>query len=198
MEGLVPWLIVGLGNPGPKYSANRHNIGFMVADELVRRLGATFQDKFEGRVARGRLAGVDVLVLEPQTFMNLSGAALGAAASYFKIAPEHVIVIHDELDLPFEQVRVKVGGGHAGHNGLRSVFQHFGADFVRVRCGIGRPVQSDVVSYVLSDFSVTERETLGAFVDEAAEAVELIVSRGALEAMNVIHPRQKRKGTMAE
>jgi PTH1 family peptidyl-tRNA hydrolase len=170
----------------------------MVADELVRRLGATFQDKFEGRVARGRLAGVDVLVLEPQTFMNLSGAALGAAASYFKIAPEHVIVIHDELDLPFEQVRVKVGGGHAGHNGLRSVFQHFGADFVRVRCGIGRPVQSDVVSYVLSDFSVTERETLGAFVDEAAEAVELIVSRGALEAMNVIHPRQKRKGTMAE
>ncbi len=194
----MPWLIVGLGNPGPKYSANRHNIGFMVADELVRRLGATFQDKFEGRVARGRLAGVDVLVLEPQTFMNLSGAALGAAASYFKIAPEHVIVIHDELDLPFEQVRVKVGGGHAGHNGLRSVFQHFGADFVRVRCGIGRPVQSDVVSYVLSDFSVTERETLGAFVDEAAEAVELIVSRGALEAMNVIHPRQKRKGTMAE
>lgn len=194
----MPWLIVGLGNPGPKYSANRHNIGFMVADELVRRLGSGFQDKFEARTARGRLGGADILVLEPQTFMNLSGTSLRAAASFFKIAPEHVIVIHDELDLAFEQVRVKVGGGHAGHNGLRSIFQHFGTDFVRVRCGIGRPAPGDVVSYVLSDFSVTERETLGAFVDEAAEAVELIVSRGALEAMNVIHPRQKRKGTTAE
>lgn len=204
----MPWLIVGLGNPGPKYSANRHNIGFMVADAIARRMDASFQEKFKGRVARGRFGGAEVVVLEPLTFMNLSGTSVGAAASFFKIAPENVIVVHDELDLPYAQVRVKVGGGHAGHNGLRSTFQHFGADFVRVRCGIGRPApaanderagaQIDVASYVLSDFSSTERETLESLVATATEAVELVVSRGALEAMNVIHPRDKRKGSVAE
>jgi len=193
----VPWLIVGLGNPGPRYRENRHNIGFMVADAIARRMGATFQSKFEGQAARGRFGGDDVLVLEPQTYMNVSGVALNAAATFFKTAPEHVIVIHDELDLPYGQVRVKVGGGHAGHNGLRSIFQHFGADFLRVRCGVGRPADGDVADYVLSDFSAAERETLGSFVDDAVEAVELIVSRGALEAMNVIHPRQRRKETTA-
>lgn len=195
----MPWLIVGLGNPGPKYSGNRHNIGFMVVDAVARRLGATFQRELDGRVARGRFAGADVILLEPQTFMNLSGVSLRAASTFFKIAPEHVIVVHDELDLPYPQVRVKVGGGHGGHNGLRSIFDHFGADFLRVRCGVGRPADGDIVEHVLSDFSALERETLEPdLIDEAVEALELIVSRGALEAMNVIHPRSKRKASLAE
>jgi len=194
----VPWLIVGLGNPGPSYSAHRHNIGFMVVDELARRMAERFSEKFKGRVARGRLSGDEVTLLEPLTFMNLSGASVGAASSYYKFTPERVIVVHDELDLPFAQVRVKVGGGHAGHNGLRSIFAHFGSDFVRVRCGIGRPAHGDVSGYVLSGFSPDEQPDLRRLVDDAADAVELIVGRGALEAMNTIHPQQKRRGSAKE
>ena len=193
----MPWLIVGLGNPGPSYSAHRHNVGFMVVDELARRVGDSFREKFKGRVARGRLGGDEVTLLEPLTFMNLSGVSVGAAAGFFKVTPERVVVVHDELDLPFGQVRVKVGGGHAGHNGLRSIFAHFGADFVRIRCGIGRPPDGDVSNYVLSGFTRDEQVELGRLVDEAAAAAELVVSRGPLEAMNTIHPQQKRKGSTA-
>jgi len=194
----MPWLVAGLGNPGPKYSGNRHNIGFMVADEIARLMGERFTAKFKGEVARGRFGEQDVLVLKPMTYMNLSGVSVGGAASFFKIPLEQVVVIHDELDLPYEQVRVKVGGGHAGHNGLRSIFQHFGREFVRVRCGIGRPVHGEVTDFVLSDFSTGERVTLPHLVEDGARAVELIVSRGPLAAMNELHPQQKQRDRQRE
>lgn len=207
----MPRLIVGLGNPGPRYADNRHNIGFMVADAVVKRMGARYERKHKGELARGRLGGVEVLVLKPLTYMNLSGASVAAAFTSIDTPLEHVIVVHDELDLAFEQVRVKVGGGHAGHNGLRSIFEHLGAalrrsdpeadpspnGFIRVRCGIGRPAHGDVSSHVLSGFSDDERITLPTLVDDAVEAVELIVTRGPLEAMNTVHPRQKMKGAEA-
>lgn len=203
----MPRLIVGLGNPGPRYADNRHNIGFMVADAIVARMGERYERKHNGELARGRLGGVDVLVLKPLTYMNLSGTSVAAAFTSIEIPLEHVIVVHDELDLPFEQVRVKAGGGHAGHNGLRSIFDHLGAalqrdapdgdrapnGFIRVRCGIGRPSHGDISSHVLSDFSADERITLATLIDDAADAVELVVTRGPLEAMNTVHPQQKKK-----
>ncbi len=189
----MSWLVVGLGNPGPGYSGNRHNIGFMVVDELARIMGERFRQKFKGDHARGRLGNEDLHLLKPMTYMNRSGTSVGAAAAFFKLPPENVVVIHDELDLQFEQLRVKIGGGHAGHNGLRSIFQHFGRDFVRVRCGIGRPAHGDVSDYVLSDFSRDERITLSHAIDDAVRAVELITGRGPLEAMNAIHPEQRAK-----
>ena len=159
------WLLAGLGNPGRTYAGNRHNIGFMVIDELARRAGANFSSKFKSEYVRTRLANKDVLLLKPITYMNKSGVGLGLAASFFKIPPERVIVVHDELDHDYGRVQVKIGGGHAGHNGLRSIFEHYGKDFARIRCGIGRPVHGSVSSYVLSDFSTDETPHLEGFVD---------------------------------
>jgi len=185
----MPWLIVGLGNPGPRYAKNRHNIGFMVADRLAQRAGDGFREKFHGQIARGRLAGRDAIVLQPLTWMNLSGISVGEAASFFKAAPSEVVVIHDELDLPLGEVKVKIGGGHAGHNGLRSIFEHFGKDFVRVRCGIGRPAVGDVTSHVLGDFRGEESASLLAMIDHATQAVLLILENGALAAQNATNPK---------
>ncbi len=178
------WLLAGLGNPGRTYAGNRHNIGFMVIDELARRFGADFSSKFKSDYARTRLGNKDVLLLKPTTFMNKSGVGVGLAASFFKIPAERVVVIHDELDHEFGRVQVKVGGGHAGHNGLRSIFEHYGKDFSRVRCGIGRPVHGSVSSFVLSDFSTDEAPVLEGFVDKAAACVESVVNLGAKETMN--------------
>ena len=185
----MTFVIAGLGNPGPKYAETRHNIGFMVADELARRAGEGFREKFKGEIARGRLAGQDVSVLKPMTFMNVSGTSVGACATFFKVPPERVLVVHDELDLEFGVLRLKDGGGHAGHNGLRSVFQHFGKEFLRLRCGIGRPPHGNVTAWVLQDFNEMERAELSDVVNGAANAVERVLRDGIRLAMNDVNQR---------
>ena len=189
----MPWIVVGLGNPGPQYAKNRHNIGFMVADRLAAAVGGQYRDKFHGLWVRGTLAGKDALVLKPMTWMNLSGTSVGEAATFYKAKPAEVVVIHDELDLPFGDVKVKVGGGHAGHNGLRSIFEHFGKEFVRVRCGIGRPKHGDVTPHVLGDFRGEELIGLPEMLDKAEKAVALILDQGALAAQNATNPKPAAK-----
>ncbi len=155
-------LIVGLGNPGTKYAANRHNIGFMALDrvETCHGLGP-WRSRFQGQIAEGRLGRNRVTLLKPQTFMNLSGQSVGEAMRYLKLSPDDVIVFHDELDLAPGKCRVKNGGGHAGHNGLRSIHQHIGADYRRVRLGIGHPGHKDrVAGYVLADFAQSDQDWL--------------------------------------
>jgi PTH1 family peptidyl-tRNA hydrolase len=179
-------LIVGLGNPGKRYEHHRHNVGFMVAAALRRAENLPDpREKFSGAFTKG-----DALaILEPMTFMTASGDSVQPCAAFLKTAPERIVVVHDELDLPFGDVRIKVGGGHAGHNGLRSVIQRLGsADFVRVRVGIGRPpasFQGDVAAYVLASFDANERAALGGVVDRAVAAVRAIAADGVAAAMNV-------------
>ncbi|PWE31355.1 aminoacyl-tRNA hydrolase [Maritimibacter sp. 55A14] len=155
-------LIVGLGNPGRKYAANRHNIGFMAVDRIAADHGFTpWRAKFQGQIAEGRLGHEKVILLKPETFMNLSGQSVGEAMRFFKLDPQDVIVFHDELDLAPGKLRVKQGGGHAGHNGLRSMHAHVGPDFTRVRLGIGHPGRKELVSgYVLHDFAQSDRDWL--------------------------------------
>ncbi|MDN5567863.1 MAG: aminoacyl-tRNA hydrolase [Paracoccus sp. (in: a-proteobacteria)] len=155
-------LIVGLGNPGAKYAANRHNIGFMALDRLAEDHGFTpWKTRFQAQTSDGRLGDMRVTLLKPQTFMNLSGQSVGEAMRYLKLTPDDVIVFHDELDLVPGKARVKQGGGHAGHNGLRSIHQHIGAEYGRVRLGIGHPGHKDrVAGYVLSDFAKAEQDWL--------------------------------------
>ncbi len=180
----MTWLVVGLGNPGREYADNRHNIGFMVVDELARRAGTELREKFNGRFAKARFGDEDVILLEPMTFMNRSGISVGAAGAFFKVPQDRTLVVHDELDLPFGQLRIKTGGGHAGHNGLRSIFAHFGSDFVRVRAGIGRPVHGDVSGYVLAGFGRDEAPVVPRFIDAAADAVDRVVREGPGPVMN--------------
>lgn len=151
-------LFVGLGNPGAKYAGNRHNIGFMAVEAIASAHGfGPWRAKFQGLVSEGMLGGEKVILLKPETFMNLSGQSVGEAARFYKIAPEAVTVFHDELDLAPGKLRVKRGGGHAGHNGLRSIIAHIGAEFQRVRLGIGHPGHKDrVAAYVLQDFARAE------------------------------------------
>lgn len=184
-------LIAGLGNPGPKYVGNRHNVGFMVVDELARRWGApSFRDKFKGEFAKVAVGGDDVVLLKPMTFMNLSGESVQAAMRFFKVPLGQVICVHDELDLEFGVVRLKVGGGTAGHNGLRSMVEHCGGpEFVRCRMGIGRPQRGRPEHYVLSDFNSLERVELVSVLDLGAEMVETAVREGARPAMNRHHGR---------
>ncbi|RNF34236.1 aminoacyl-tRNA hydrolase [Paracoccus methylarcula] len=155
-------LIVGLGNPGTKYANNRHNIGFLAVDRIAADHGlGPWKSRFQGQVAEGRLGDIRVTLLKPQTFMNLSGQSVGEAMRYLKLTPADVTVLHDELDLAPGKCRVKRGGGHAGHNGLRSIHQHIGADYDRVRLGIGHPGHKDrVAGYVLSDFAKADQEWL--------------------------------------
>ncbi len=187
------WLIVGLGNPGAKYARNRHNIGLMVVDELARRGGnEASQTKFHGRFCKVRLGNDEAVLLKPQQFMNRSGVSVGAAGAFYKLEPDRVLVIHDELDLDFGALQIKQGGGHGGHNGLRSVFQHFGKDFVRLRCGIGRPSYSgDVSGWVLTDFDKEDLADLPDFIYDAANAADAIVANGPASAMNVFNGRAR-------
>src|ERR1700683_5347644 len=184
------WLIAGLGNPGPEYAGNRHNAGFMVADLLAVRAGARFKrDRARAEVAVGRLAGVPVTLGKPKTFMNLSGGPVASLRSFYKIPPDRIVVVHDELDLPFAAIRLKLGGGDNGHNGLRSVTAAIGTrDYYRVRLGIGRPTgRLDAADYVLRDFSVTERKLLPEVLGRAADAVQALLSGGLAAAQNEFH-----------
>ncbi|NQV43305.1 MAG: aminoacyl-tRNA hydrolase [Rhodospirillales bacterium] len=170
-------LVVGLGNPGAGYARNRHNVGFMAVDEIVRRHSfGPYRAKFHGEVAEGLIAGEKILVLKPETYMNESGRAVQAAMTFYKISPLDVIVLHDELDLAGGKVRVKRGGGHAGHNGLRSIHDHVGSDYARVRIGIGHPGEKDrVVNHVLKDFSKDEEQWVVKLLDSIADHMGLLV-----------------------
>jgi peptidyl-tRNA hydrolase, PTH1 family len=185
-----PTLVVGLGNPGPRYVGNRHNVGFLVADELADRMGGRFKAHRTGAdVLEGRLVGHRVALVKPRSFMNLSGGPVVGAARFFKVPPEQLVVVHDELDLPYGTVRLKLGGGENGHNGLRSITKSLGTrDYHRVRFGIGRPPgRMDPADFVLHDFSATERKELAFSVDRCADAVEALVSMGLEAAQNVFH-----------
>ena len=179
-------LVAGLGNPGREYAANRHNVGFMVVEELARRHGGAWRSKFGGRLADIRIDEHRVGLLEPETYMNESGRSVQAAASFFKLEPDAILVVHDESDLEAGRLQVRRGGGLAGHNGLRSVAQQLGTpDFLRLRVGIGRPERGDrrpLADYVLSDFEPHEdREGL---VTRAADAVEALDAEGLEKAQH--------------
>lgn len=177
-ESLPMWLLVGLGNPGAKYDGNRHNIGFMAVDAIVAEYAiGPFKTKFQGHLAEGRIGDHKVAVLKPQTYMNESGRSVGEAARFYKIAPERIVVFHDELDLAQSKIRVKTGGGNAGHNGLKSIDAHLGTpDYVRVRLGIGHPGDKDRVhGYVLGDFGKAEREWVDPYLAAIADHAGLLL-----------------------
>ena len=190
------WLVVGLGNPGPRYESTRHNVGQMVVDELARRRGATFRShRANARVAETWLApGRPKLVLaKPYSFMNVSGGPVSGLAAFFGIDPERIIVVHDELDIPFDTIKLKIGGGHGGHNGVRDVAKALDTpEFTRVRVGIGRPPgRQDAADWVLDPFGTTERAQLPLLIGDAADAVELVVGEGLLAAQQRFHaPRE--------
>lgn len=178
------WLIVGLGNPGPSYAGHRHNVGYLVTDELARRMGESFRthksrlaDVVEGRLAPG---GPRVVLGRARSYMNESGGAVSALAKFYKVPADRIVVVHDELDIAFDTMRVKLGGGDNGHNGLRSIRSSLGAgDFYRVRVGVGRPPgRQDPAAFVLSNYSSAERKVLPLQVDRAADAVESLIERG--------------------
>jgi len=184
-------LVAGLGNPGREYAATRHNVGFMVADELARRLGGSWRAKFSGDLAEVRLNGLRLALLKPQTFMNESGRSVGAAARFFKVEPDDLLVVHDEVDLEPGRLQARLGGGLAGHNGLRSVAQHLGTpEFGRLRIGVGRPERGDprpVADFVLSEFS--PELDVDSRVARAADAVETVATEGLEEAQNRFNER---------
>src|SRR6266700_4406511 len=184
------WIIVGLGNPGPEYAGNRHNAGQMVLALLAERMGARFKaHRTRNDIAEGRLAGQPVTLARPQSYLNLSGGPVAAIAAFYKVSPERTVVLHDELDLPFGVVRLKLGGGDNGHNGLRSITASLGTrDYYRVRFGIGRPPgRMDAAVYVLRDFSAAERKELPLFIDRCADATETLIVKGLADAQNVYH-----------
>ncbi len=187
-----PALVVGLGNPGSGYAGNRHNVGFGVLAVLAGRTGGRFAaHKARADVLEGRLAGRRVVLAKPRTFMNLSGAAVAGLQRYYKVPTEQVIVVHDELDLPFGSLRLKLGGGDNGHNGLRSISGSLGSrDYLRVRFGIGRPPgRQDPAEFVLRDFAASERRVLDDLLEQAADAVEALLAGGLEAAQNVFHAR---------
>ncbi|UVJ40725.1 aminoacyl-tRNA hydrolase [Arthrobacter sp. CJ23] len=187
------WLIVGLGNPGNEYSHNRHNVGQMVLDELASRAGGSFKvHKSRAQVVEGRLGigGPRVVLAKPMTYMNVSGGPVAGLSKFFDIAPDHVIAVHDEIDIPFNTVKLKIGGGEGGHNGLRDISKALATkDYLRVRVGVGRPPgRMDTADYVLKDFATAEKKELPFLLDEAADAVELLMKEGLLAAQQRFHP----------
>jgi peptidyl-tRNA hydrolase, PTH1 family len=193
VEETHPWLVVGLGNPGREYAGNRHNVGFMIVDLLAARCGARFarHRRAVAEVAEGRLApgGPRLVIAKPMSYMNLSGGPVVALARFYKVPTDQVLIAHDELDIPYGQLRAKRGGGEGGHNGLRSITKSLGTkDYLRVRFGVGRPPgRQDPADYVLSDFSSTERKELEFLIDRAADMVEAIITRGLEWTQNAYH-----------
>jgi peptidyl-tRNA hydrolase, PTH1 family len=184
------WLVAGLGNPGPSYAKNRHNAGFMVLDVLAARAGGRFKaHRARADVLEGRMTGTRVVLAKPRSFMNESGGPVKGLLDFYKVPVERLVVVHDELDIPFGAVRLKQGGGDNGHNGLRSITKSVGAkDYLRVRFGVGRPPgRMDAAAFVLKDFSAAERKDLDLEVDRAADAVEALLSEGLGAAQNTFH-----------
>jgi PTH1 family peptidyl-tRNA hydrolase len=199
------WLVVGLGNPGPQYAGNRHNVGQMVLDELARRAGASFSSKGgvlsrrpQAATAEARLGtlpggapGPRAVLAKPSTYMNTSGGPVAALARYYDVPPERVVMVHDELDIPFGEIRLKIGGGEGGHNGLRDTTKALGTkEYLRVRVGVGRPPgRMDAADFVLRDFAKPEQKDLPWLLDAAADAVELLATEGLERAQLRFHTR---------
>ncbi|MFI9778869.1 aminoacyl-tRNA hydrolase [Streptomyces sp. NPDC051956] len=191
-DATAPWLIVGLGNPGPEYAMNRHNVGFMVADLLAERIGGKFKraGKAQAQVLEGRIGAPGpqnrrVILAKPMSFMNVSGGPVTGLRDFYKVPVGNIVAIHDELDIDYGTMRLKLGGGDNGHNGLKSITKSMGADYHRVRFGIGRPPgRMQVADFVLKDFSSTERKELDYLVDRAADAVECLVTEGLERAQS--------------
>lgn len=189
MADAAPWLLVGLGNPGAKYAGHRHNVGFMAVERWADRFATPgadgWREKFHARTVTLSTPFGRVVVLEPQTYMNRSGQAVGAAAGFFHVPPKQVVVVHDEIDFVLGRVAVKLGGGHGGHNGLRDIIPALGsAEFVRVRMGVGRPVHGEVADWVLSDFGASERAIeLPSMLERAEHAITAILRDGVQAAM---------------
>ena len=187
----LDFLVVGLGNPGREHAETRHNVGWMVVDELARRHGASFRGKYSGQFSEARLDDARIALLKPETYMNLSGSSVAPAARFYKLPPENVLVVHDEGDFDIGRLELKDGGGLAGHNGLRSIAQQLGTQgFLRLRIGVGRPERGDprpLADYVLSDFA--PHDDAEALVTRAADAVELLAARGLADAQARITTR---------
>ncbi|MET8688352.1 aminoacyl-tRNA hydrolase [Streptomyces sp. NPDC004732] len=191
-DASAPWLIAGLGNPGPDYAMNRHNVGFMVADLLAQRMGGKFKraGKAQAQVVEGRIgapgpASRRVILVKPMSYMNVSGGPVTALRDFYKVPTANIVAVHDELDIDHGTLRLKLGGGDNGHNGLKSMTKAMGPDYHRVRFGIGRPPgRMQVADFVLKDFSSTERKELDYFVDRAADAVEALVTEGLERAQS--------------
>ena len=182
-----PWLVLGLGNPGPQYAGNRHNVGFMVLDVLADRVGGRFKShKARGEVVETRVADQRAVLAKPRSYMNTSGGPAAALRDFFKAPIEKIVVVHDELDLESGALRLKLGGGDNGHNGLKSLRQSLGSgDFYRVRLGIGRPPgRQDPADFVLRDFSAAERKDLGVHLERAADAIETLIGAGLAADQN--------------
>ncbi|PKV79710.1 aminoacyl-tRNA hydrolase [Nocardia fluminea] len=190
-ESSGPALVVGLGNPGPEYERTRHNVGFLVADVLAERVGGRFavHKKSGADLLQARLDGRQILIAKPRTYMNLSGRPVAALAKFFSVPVDQVIVVHDELDLPFGTLKLKQGGGEGGHNGLRSISQALTTkEYLRTRIGIGRPPgRQDPADYVLKPFAAPERKEVPVIVEQAADAVELLLKVGLEAAQNSLH-----------
>jgi peptidyl-tRNA hydrolase, PTH1 family len=192
MAGLPLRIIVGLGNPGPEHQITRHNVGFWFVDLLARRHGGEFRDyrKYSGETARVAIDGQELILLKPTTYMNRSGLSVRQISDFYKIAPDDILVAHDELDLPVGSVRLKNGGGHGGHNGLRDTIAHIGESFWRLRLGIGHPGnKAEVIDYVLTRAPRVEEDLILEAVNTAADSVPLILEQGAERAMTKLHSR---------
>jgi PTH1 family peptidyl-tRNA hydrolase len=192
MAGLPLRIIVGLGNPGPEHQVTRHNAGFWFVDLLARRHGGEFRDyrKYSGETAKISIADREIMLLKPTTYMNRSGLSIRQVSDFFKIAPEEILVAHDELDLPVGTVRLKQGGGHGGHNGLRDTIAHIGEGFWRLRLGIGHPGnKAEVIDYVLTRAPRTEEDLILETISTTADVMPLLLEQGAERAMTRLHSR---------
>jgi PTH1 family peptidyl-tRNA hydrolase len=182
------FLLVGLGNPGSEYAETRHNVGFMAVDEIVRRYSLNhFKDKFKGQIATGDIANNKVALLKPETYMNLSGESVLGACSFYKIKPDKIIVFHDDMDLPAGKVKVKIGGGSGGHNGIKSIDANIGVNYMRVRIGVGRPDnKSQVVNWVLTSFAEDDRKKIDNTLSQIAKNLPLLLEGNEQTFMNKI------------
>jgi PTH1 family peptidyl-tRNA hydrolase len=186
-------MIVGLGNPGPEHLLTRHNAGFWFVDALAAKLGGRFRShtKFQGEICRAQFAGAEITLLKPSTYMNRSGLAIRALSDYLKVSPGEILIAHDELDLPVGDARFKLGGGHGGHNGLRDAITHMGADFWRLRLGVGHPGdKTEVIDYVLRRASREEEEKILESIAGALDALPVFVEQGSERAMNGLHGKK--------
>lgn len=191
------FLVVGLGNPGAEYAATRHNVGFMAADELHRRYNfSPFRSKFNGLIAEGQIEGEKVYLLKPQTYMNLSGNSVVQAANFYKILPENIVVIHDDMDLPTDKIKAKLGGGSGGHNGIKSIDSQITPNYNRIRIGVGHPVsknEENVVNHVLSGFSKADKENIENDIDIVADLIGVMIKKGVAEFSNQLGMRLAKK-----